>query len=359
MPKKNDIFIDLEREMKSENVPGMGVAVFSHGQIIWQKGFGVLEKGKARPVKVNTVFHACSISKMFTAAGALRLVQEGRLGLEDDVNGYMRSWKLQDNEYTADTKVTLLHLLSHQAGFIDPEGSFDVLSKQEQPPAMNDILSGQTRFLQEPLQSSCNPGSRFSYSDAGYCLVGHLIEEVTGMPFSTAMNRLVLQPLGLQRSLFWNIYNVKKPRGTSAGHDPHGTTVKGKYPFYPYPAAAGLWSTPGELAEFVVRLLAAGAGGRDFILNPEFARLMLSAHGCSEEAGLGVFVPRDAKGQVYLVSQGWGIGFQCKVYAFPAEGSGVVVMMNCDPGKPQNESLVGKIINKIGGRKGWPSCQPM
>lgn len=86
---------------------------------------------------------------------------------------------------------------------------------------------------------------------------------------------------------------------------------------------------------------------------------MLSAHGCSEEAGLGVFVPRDAKGQVYLVSQGWGIGFQCKVYAFPAEGSGVVVMMNCDPGKPQNESLVGKIINKIGGRKGWPSCQPM
>src|SRR5580700_8851364 len=103
----------LSDRLKQCNTPGVSIAVIEHGAIAWARGFGVLDARKPWPVNVDTVFQAASISKPVAATAALYLVQEGKLALDENVNAYLKSWRVPDNEFTKDQKVTLRRLLSH------------------------------------------------------------------------------------------------------------------------------------------------------------------------------------------------------------------------------------------------------
>jgi CubicO group peptidase (beta-lactamase class C family) len=331
---KASLPLKLEEKMHHNRVPGMGMAVFHKGQMESDESFGVMEAGTNRKVTADSLFHACSISKMVTAIGVLRLVQEGMLDLDEDVNKYLLSWRVPENEFTKQKNVTLRNLLAHQAGFVDPEGSFDIYQNQGPLPTINDILLGKTRYNPEPLQVKYVPESQFSYSDAGYCVVEQIIEDVTGESFATAMDRLVMAPLGLRRTFFWNYFSGKDEAEIKAcmGHDRYGQIVDGKRAYYPNLAGSGLWTTPTELAKLTLDVISAWNGDNNTLLQPEMAKMMLTGYGCDDTVGLGVFVPQD-EDEPYLISQGWGVGFQCKLLAYPRLRSGVVVMTNSDPGK--------------------------
>jgi CubicO group peptidase (beta-lactamase class C family) len=116
---------------------------------------------------------------------------------------------------------------------------------------------------------------------------------------------------------------------------------------------AGLWTTPTEMAFLTLQVTAAWNGDTTSILRPDMAQAMLAGNGCVEGVGLGVFVSRD-QAEPYLVSKGWGIGFQCMLLAYPRLQGGVVVMTNSDPGKPQHESLVGEVIRLVCEEYDWP-----
>lgn len=361
MSLKTSLPLYLAKRMKHDRVPGIGIAVFREGRMDWAEGFGEMESGTRRKVTADTPFHACSMSKMVTAIGVLRLVQEGVLELDEDVNRYLVSWQVPESGYTAQKKVTLRNLLAHQAGFVDPEGSFDVYREHDPFPSLHDLLAGNTRYNPEAVRVSYVPESQFSYSDAGYCVVEQLVEDVTGESFSTAMDRLVMAPLAMQQTFFWDTMagkdtdeaeNRRKAREV-AGHDREGRIVEGKRACYPFMAGAGLWTTPADFASLTLQVTAAWNGDTRSILLPEMSRAMLTGFGCDPAVGLGVFVPQDEK-EPYLISKGWGIGFQCMLLAYPRLQSGVVVMANSDPGVPQNESLVGEVIRQIAKEYDWP-----
>lgn len=117
-PKKHSL---LER-MKYFEAPGVSVAVIEHGKIAWSKGYGVRENGREERVDTETVFQAASMSKPFTALGILSLVKNGRIKLDANVNDYLVSWKVPENSFTKDEKVTVRRLLSHTAGLTDGNG---------------------------------------------------------------------------------------------------------------------------------------------------------------------------------------------------------------------------------------------
>lgn len=358
---KQDLPPDLEARMEQDHVPGIGITVFREGRVEWSRGFGVAETGTRLTVTNETPFHACSMSKMVTAVGVLRLVQEGVLDLDEEVNRYLVSWRVPESRYTEHKKVTLRNLLAHQGGFVDPEGSFDICREQDPVPSMADLLTGKTPYNPMPLSVAYTPESRFSYSDAGYCVVEQLVEDVTGEPFAQAMERLVMKPLGLKRTFYWNYgagmeldgAGYKTNSTAAAGHGREGRTVDGKRAYYPYLAAAGLWSTPLELAKLAMAVLSSWNGDTDSILHPGLARLMLSGSGCEDSVGLGVFVPQDGE-EPYMVSKGWGVGFQCMLLAYPRRQNGIVAMTNSDPGKPQHKALVGEVIRHFGKQYNWP-----
>jgi CubicO group peptidase (beta-lactamase class C family) len=355
MDRKAMLPLNLEAKMSQYRVPGIGIAVFNEGKLEWSEGDGVLEAGTNHKVKTDSIFHACSISKMVTAIGLLYLAQEGMLDLDEDVNRHLVSWRVPENQFTEQKKVTLRNLLAHQAGFVDPDGSFDIFQEQDQPPTIKDILMGKTRFNPKQLEVAYVPESQFSYSDAGYCVVEQIVEDVTGEPFASVIERLVITPLGLKNTFFWNVptgLDSEIEAKASVGHHQNGRIVNGKRAYYPYLAAAGLWTTPSELALLTIEILKAWNGDTDSILRPDMARLMLTGYGCDEAICLGVFIPQNEE-EPYMVSKGWGVGFQCMLLAYPRLQSGVIVMTNSDPGKPQNEALVGEVMSEIGKEYGW------
>lgn len=353
----NHLLERLQERMAHFGVPGAGLAIFRENQLECSIHLGVEEAGKPQKVHSNSIFHACSMSKMVTAIGVLRLVQEGLLDLHEDVNTYLNSWRIPENQFTEAKKVTISSLLAHQSGFIDPEGSFDILQDDGSPfPTPVDILLGKTKYNAEPSEVTYIPDSEFHYSDTGFTILELLIEDVMGESFSSAMGKLVFAPLGLRQTFFWN--GTSKLRsaegaGLTAGHDKKGNVVNGARVHYPNLSGAGLWTTPSEMAVIANDVLTSWGGDDRSLLSPELARKMLTGYGCTQYVGLGAFLS-GADGEFYLYSKGWGIGYQCMLVAYPRLTCGIVVMTNSEPGKPQEESFIGEGIRIVSQALQWP-----
>lgn len=340
--------------LAASTTPALGIAVETGA---WSRAVtsGITDARTGADAHEETLFHACSMSKMVTATGVLRLVDAGVLDLDADIGAYLRGWQLDG---TGGPPVTLAHLLSHTSGIVDPEGSFEPAA--DSPPVL-DLLRGDTAGHPGPVRAMRPPGE-FAYSDAGYCVIEHIIETVTGEAFAAVLDRWVLGPLGLEHTLFWDRPDGaagadQTPSGrlsartlteAAAGHDSAGVTVPAGRTHYPYLAAAGLWSTPSDLARLLSDLLAAVDGSPVTVLRPATARRMLSAQPEHPFAGLGVFLAGSGCGS-RVISQGWGVGFQCAATATVSTGSVVVAMINADPGTDQDGSVVGRSMDAAAG----------
>lgn len=344
----------MQKRMDLNLVPGIGISVFQ-GDRITEISFGVHEAGENSRVRSDSLFHACSISKMITSIGILRLAQNGVLSLNQDVNRFLTSWQVADNLYTHNHKVTLSSILAHQAGFIDPKGSFDTIHRNDNIPKPKELLSGTTRYCPEPAKINYEPGTQFRYSDMGYVIAELLIEDVTGESFLSAMNKLVLEPLGLSKSFFWNGGSNPSVESDAltAGHDKFGNVVSEKRAHYPNLSGAGFWTTPSELSTVSKQILNSLKADTNSFLSSELIQTMTAGYGCNKRVGLGIFLS-SANGEPYLYSQGWGIGYQSMLVLYPCQNGGIVVMMNSEPGKPQHESLIGEVIRGLCTELQWP-----
>lgn len=178
-----ELNMDVQKRMKHYHVSGLSIALIHRGHICMSEGFGVIETGTNNKVNCNSMFSACSISKFLTSMLVLKFVELGIMDLDEDVNHRLTSWKVPDHEFTHSKKVTLRTLLSHQAGIVDPEGSFSELDSNQGIPSMVELLMGRTSYCKKPIKVMYEPGSEFHYSDAGYCIIQQLIEDVCGQSF--------------------------------------------------------------------------------------------------------------------------------------------------------------------------------
>lgn len=342
-------------QMAVHNVPGSAVALIDNAQIAEAWGYGVRAADDPEPVTPTTVFPAKPMSKLVTAVTALRLAVEKRLDLDADVNARLTRWRMPINDYTLDQPVTLRQLLSHQSGIVDPVGSFGPLKEEETYPALLDVLDGATRFHRGRVAVTSESGRAFSYSDAGYCVVQQVIEETTGLPFEVVAAREVFQPLGMADSSFLQPTALDRWTESAMGHDTGGQVIAGRWPIYPYPAAAGLWSTAIDLAKLALSLGQSLEDAWGGILPREMAWEMMLPRGCTDWAGLGVYVSKAGPCLCFFV-QGWGLGSQGMLVSLPHLGQAVVVLANGDSGAPRHTAHCGEIVRGIAAACGWPNC---
>ncbi|WP_339238118.1 serine hydrolase domain-containing protein [Oceanobacillus sp. FSL W7-1281] len=338
--------MDLEERMKFYRVPGLNITVLENGQINRTENKGELEAEGNRKVNDDSVFNACSISKFLTGFLAVKLVEEGMLHLDEDVNKSLASWKVPENGFTKNKKVTLRNLLSHQSGITDLEGSFSELNPQLGIPSMTAILEGETPYCKAPIRVTCEPESEFHYSDAGFCIIQQLIEDVTAKAFHQVMNEQIFEPLGMKNSYLDAAKTELNRENFSCGHNKKGELVNGKYPIYPYPAAAGLWTTSVDLAKLILELIHALKGESKIGISEGSAKEMITPQKGKNWAGLGVFLEGSGE-KLEIASLGWGVGFQCMIAAFPYKGKGAVIMTNAELGVHQMEGIIGEIYKSL------------
>ena len=217
----------------------------------WAWGYGHLTNDQtSAAIDEHTLFQAGSISKPIAAFGALILVQQGKISLDADVNLYLKRWKVPENELTKTEKVTLRRLLSHTAG--TSVHGFPGYSVQAAIPNIVDILEGKKPLVNtDPVRVIVKPGTVMQHPGGGTTIVQLLIEDVTGEHFDVWMQNNVLKPLGMSESTFAQPLLPSYALHAAYGHH-HGKVVEGKWHLYPEMAAAGLWTTPKDLAQFII-----------------------------------------------------------------------------------------------------------
>lgn len=334
---------NVAERMKKANIPGLSVAFIDHGRLSFQGHWGKLAVGDEEKVQSDTLFNACSISKFAAAMLALVLVEDGTLELDENVSDRLLAWGIPEHSEYDYMGITLRRLLSHQAGFADPEGSYGKYSREHGIPSMGELLRGKTDYSQEPASLVAEPGTRFVYTDTGYCIIQGLIEDATGKPFAKVMQDKIFVPLHMNHSRIV-ASDLDICPGSAAGHNKHGERLLTPYTVYPFPAAAGLWSTPSDLAFLLMELLDSLHGKGKLGISDRMAAEMITSQGCFQWTGLGVFLDT-VNDRLEFSSLGWGMGYQCMLIAYPDTGKGAVLMMNADPGVHQNQSLLGQLAD--------------
>jgi len=327
-------------------VAGASVAVFENGALAWARGYGVVEAGSATPVTPSTLFQAASVSKPVAAVGAMILVERGKLALDEDVNGKLRSWKVAESELVKSEKVTLRRLLSHTAGLT--VHGFRGYAAGEAVPTLVQLLNGEPPSNSKRIEADIAPGSRYRYSGGGYSVVQQIAIDVTGKPFPDLMRELVLMPAGMADSTYEQPLPAALVVRAATGHRRNGKPIDGKRHIYPEMAAAGLWTTPSDLARFALAMQKAWSGGSRAIVSRDTAHRILSPQPASPAYGLGFGLDGEEFGH-----GGANEGFRCVLVGYK-DGRGAVVMTNGDRGG----ELAREILQAVSAEYGWSGYKP-
>jgi CubicO group peptidase (beta-lactamase class C family) len=331
--------MDLLQLMKLYNVPGLSIAVIDDYKMVWAKGYGVIETGSSTPVTPKTLFQAGSISKPVAAAGALYLVEHGRLVLDENVNEKLKTWKVPENDLTKDEKVTLRRLMSHTAGLtVHGFPGYDVNATM---PTLVQIFNGEKPANTAPIRVDILPGTKEVYSGGGVTIEQQLMMDVTGKAFPALMRELVLDKIGMTDSS----YEQPLPAAmTASGTYADGKVVHDRWHIYPEMAAAGLWTTPTDLSKFAIEIALSKHGKANHVLSEKMTNEMLTP--VLEAAGLGLFMDKNNPGQ--FGHNGADEGFQAILTMNAESGKGVAIMANSDNGIAVGDVLLRSVAKEYG-----------
>ena len=353
----------LSERMAYYKVPGVSIAVINDGQLEWAKGYGFVTDAitDSKKIDTETLFQAASISKAINAMGALLLVQNRQILLDEDINLYLKSWKIPENNFSQKEKVTLRRLLSHSAG-ISLHG-FPGFTTDEPIPSTLELLESRKPAIETDLfRVIQEPGAAFQYSGGGTTIVQLLIEDITGEKYDAWMQRNILMPLHMTRSTFAQPLTQEAASNAANGHQSDGTRISGGWHVYPYMAAGGLWTTPTDLAYFIVELLKMlnhqpGILQSALIkeaITPQITIEQWYSDTISEASGLGFFLAGSGE-DLSFAHDGGNAGFISRFIALPEHRKGFVIMVNNDGAF----SLIDEITHSIADVYGIPGFKPI
>lgn len=334
----------LADRMRYYKIPGVSIAVINNGGIEWARGFGIKDASTNEPVTAETLFQAGSISKPVAATAALRLVEEGKLDLNENVNDKLKSWKVPTNQFTEKTKVTLRELLSHTAGMT--VHGFPGYSAGVPVPTLVHVLDGVSPANTPAIRVDVEPGTIWRYSGGGYTVMQQLLIDLTGKPFPDILYQTVISKVGMPHST----YEQPLPRplqSRAATAHSKGEPIKGRWHIYPEMAAAGLWTTPSDLALFAIDIQRALAGDSSRVLSPSMARMMVTPVKNNYGLGFGIEGTGDS---ARFGHGGVDEGFESQLTAYEKGGWGAVVMTNGSGGS----ALAQEVIRAIAKVYSWP-----
>ena len=336
----------IEGRMKHYGVPGLSIAVIKNSKVVWAKSYGVMDRGSKLPVTNQTLFQAASISKPVSAYAVLREVESGKINAEEDVNQYLKSWKLPDNEFTKEKKVNIKHLLSHSGGLT--VSGFAGYRVTDKVPTLIQVLDGLKPANSPAIRVDKAPGGTFRYSGGGYCVMQQMLIDLEGKSFPQLMNELVLGPLEMKNSTYSQPLPAGRLKFAATGYRPDRSETEGKRHTYPEMAPAGLWTTAEDLAKFAIDLQLTIKGQSKKVLSQEMAVKMVSPF-IDEFEGLGIFLEKKGNAH-YFGHGGWNEGFSSRFTASKDSGDGVVVLTNGN-----QPPLIDELIRSVAETYNWPS----
>ncbi|WP_048507238.1 serine hydrolase domain-containing protein [Chryseobacterium angstadtii] len=336
----------LESRMKHYNVPGVSVAVIRNSKVIWSKTYGFSDVESKTPVNSKTLFQAASMSKPVSIYAALTEVEAGKINPDADINSYLKSWKIPENEFTKQKKVSFKNIASHTAGLT--VSGFAGYEPGKPIPTLVQVLNGQGPANSPAVLVDKAPGTPFRYAGGGYCVIQQVLIDLEGKDFATIMNEKVLTPLDMKNSTFSQPISETMSPYAATAYNQEGVKVPGKYHIYPEQAAAGLWTTAEDLSKYVIDVQNTLSGKSHKIISKKTAEQFTTPF-IDPFMGLGIFL-ENRGAHTYFTHGGWNEGFSSRFIASKTSGDGIVVLTNTN--KPE---FVEELVRSVAEVYHWPS----
>lgn len=338
----------LQDRMAHYKVPGVSLAVIEDCRIVVARAYGVITAG-GPALTAASLFQAASISKPVAALGALRLAERGKLSLDADVRTRLKDWALPDSALLHGHPVTLRRLLGHGAGLT--VHGFEGYAVGKPLPTIVQILEGKPPANSDAIRVEAAPGSKWSYSGGGYVVAQLLITGATGRTFPDVMRDLVFAPAGMGSSSYEQPLPASSATKAAVGHRPDGKPLPTKWHVYPEMAAAGLWTTPSDLARFAMQIVKAERGQRGALIGRATAKQMLTPQLGNWGLGLELSKPGEPRS---FGHGGANEGYRTQLLMFPDRCQGAVIMTNSDAGS----RLIPEILRTLADSYRWPDPMP-
>jgi D-alanyl-D-alanine carboxypeptidase len=305
--------------IEKDGVVGMSIGVARHDQVLYRGGFGMANAELQVPASADTVYRIGSITKEFTAAGVLLLVQEGKISLDDPLEKFLPEYPVKGRE------ITVRHLLQHTSGIQDFTRLPAYRENIRIDASQDDVLD---RFQHLPLEFE--PGDKHRYSNSGFFLLGVILEKTAGKPFEDFVQQRLLGPLGLERTYCDHPTRIIPNR--ASGYTRWDDVLRNA-PYVSLDQATGA----GNMASTVGDLLAwQQAIAQHCLLNAETTRDMMTRgklnNGATFDYGMALFLKKQDEHQV--IRHGGGIlGFRADLAYYPASGYMIAVLANSENAK--------------------------
>lgn len=339
----------IQDRMKYYKVPGVSIAIIKDFKLELAKAYGVKDVETNEPVSTETLFQAGSISKPVAAMVALKKVEQGKIALDENINNKLTSWKLPDNEFTAKKKVTLANLMSHTGGLT--VHGFPGYAPGEKIPTLPEVLDGAAPANTPAVRVDFEPGAKYRYSGGGVTIEQLAITDIEKKPYPQIARETVLEPLNMTSSTYEQPLPAETRKKAGSGYRQNGKVVEGKIHIYPEMAAAGLWTTPTDLAKFAIEVQLSLAGKSNKVLSKEMTAKMVTPF-FEDFVGLGFFIQKHGAA-TYFGHDGADEGFRAQLLVNRDKGFGAAVMVNSDNGE-----IINEIFRSIAHEYQWDDYLP-
>lgn len=313
----------IDHEMSDKEIPAVSIALIDDQRMVWSRGFGLADPESKTAASADTMYRVGSVSKLFTDIAVMRLVEQGKIDLDAPVSHYLPELH-PHNPFGQ--PITIRELMSHRSGLVrePPVGSY---FDPTEPSLAGSIASLNGTTLVYP------PQSHLKYSNAGVATVGYVLQRVNGEPFAKAVQKMVLDPLGMRQSSFEPTPDIKAKLAKGFMWTTDGRVFAAPTFTLGIDPAGALYTTVTDLGRFWSALTAGMSGPNgpilgqatlDQMLVPQFAR-----PGTTKGFGLG-FAISDLDGRRVIGHGGAIYGFATTFFGLPAEKLGVAVVATKD-----------------------------
>ncbi len=335
----------IDQIMERCGVPGVSVAVIRDFEIDWAKGYGIADVETGAKVNTETLFQAGSVSKPVSAMAVLKAAQDGRFSMDDDINAILKSWKLPGSPLSEGRPVTPRTLTSHSSGLGDGFG-FPGYEPSEPHPTAVQILDGEEPSNVGPVRIARPPLTAHHYSGGGAVMMQLALADAVGRPYPEILQEYVFRPIGMTQSKYEQPLNPERDRNAARAHDGRGRAMGPKWHVYPELAAAGLWTTPTDLAKFAIEVQKSLRGETNHVLSRVTVQEMLSPVGVGDFA-VGFRIVKIGQGW-YFSHAGTNWGFECLLVGHKVKGCGFAIMSNGENGETVVTELRARIERAYG-----------
>ena len=319
--------------MERYGLAAIGACIVKEGKVAWSNGFGMADLEAQRPATAGTLFPVGSVSKTVTLAAFMRLLEQGKCSLDDDVSRYL-PYRLRNPRFP-DRPVTLRHLLSFTAGIfdVDMQAGRNRLSflEEERDPQVSAaaalkgfLVPGGAHYAPENFLES-PPGGRYAYSNSSYSLIGAVVERLAGRPFWEYCRDELFAPLGMKEAAC-RLVDLDRKRYAFGYLREDGKPVKAQPATWPGYMDGGLRVSSRDFGRFLAMMAGGGEFAGKRVLKAETVGLMLAPQ-AAPGAPAGKGLPTVSRGLVWILSQagerriwqmnGFGPSFFAQVYFDP------------------------------------------